>query len=475
MSFGKNPQVRAAVGSFRQVSQQFTKNTYGPKKGGGLPYFVDMFQPPVNELCLVRLVPGEYLQDEVITVPSQTEPGKVEHNIQQIVMPFIKFVDHFDGARQGGAICSAGALMNIREKRQPCHGCDIYWATAARQPNGRFESTRMSRQNKYAFSVFDYSVHHKLEQYDQDTGKVKTNTAGVPYYNWVRCQGQGCDACRAGKESKQGHMSHWPINYTQLQVLRLGWMCGSCGECVVDMSSTQLKKDELLKLTDEKYSCGKCGNESFLTEVYECRACAPRGQTGVRATLFDVDLKVSVVPGGGNGGKVLQVAGWSAPHPIDPGFTEAKAIDLVARYAPMSLEAQAAKFGVVPGMPAAGNGFAQNQSAPQRQPQTTQGIYAPSNQQPPMQQQQYAPQGGFAPQQQFQQPQPPQQFQPQYGQQQFQQTQGGFAPPAPPPQQQLPAQPYQMPPQQQSAPYQAQPGQAPQPQYANPYGPRPAE
>lgn len=425
MSFGKDSKVRSAVGSFRQMSNQFTKNTYGKKKGGGgVPYFVDMFQPPINELCLVRLVPGEYLQDEVSIAPSPTPGGEDVVGVDQVVMTFIKFVDHFDGTRQKGAICSAGALAGFRELRQPCHGCDIYWATAARQSNGRFESTRMSRQNKYAFSCFDYSPYHKLEQYDQDTGKVRANAAGVPYFNWVRCQGQVCDACRAGKETKQGHMSHWPINYTQLQVLRaaetnighscvvcsvensiisMGWMCGGCGECVVDMATTQLKKDELLKLTDEKYGCNKCGNLAFLTEVYECRACAPRGHTGVRASLFDVDLKVSVVAGGGNGGKVLQVAGWSAPHPIDPQFLEAaKPLDLVARYAPLSLEAQAGRFGIVPGMNQQPQTHEQQAPQAQRQPQT--GGFAGQQYQQPTPQPQYAPQPGQQPARQYANP-----------------------------------------------------------------------
>lgn len=456
MSFGKNPEVRNAVGSFRQMSQQFTKNTYNKKKGGsGAPYFVDMFQPPMNELCLIRLVPGLYLQDQVTELPVAGKPNEVDYRIDQVVMPFIKFVDHFDGQRKSGGICSGGALMNVKNRRQPCHGCDIYWATAARQANGRFESTRMSRQNKYAFSVFDYSLYHKLEQYDQDTGQVRMNAQGQPYFNWVRCQHsmswapetlpppmqRSCDACRAGKESKQGHASHWPINYTQLQSLRsaeanighscvtcgtensvasLGWMCGACGECVVDMSSTQLKREELLKLTDELYGCGACGQQAFLKEVYECRACAPRGQTGARSTLFDVDLKVMLTPGGSNNSKVLQVSGWSAPHPILAVFAEAaKPLDLVARYAPLSLEAQAAKFGVIPGVT---NQPMQQQpmQQPQRQPQVT---GAPFTQQPPPVQQGWAP------------------------------------PPAQQPQQQA---------------FQPQAGAQPAPQYANPYGPKPA-
>jgi hypothetical protein len=197
------------------------------------------------------------------------------------------------------------------------------------------------------------------------------------------------------------------------------------------MSSTQLKRDELIKLTDEEYACGTCGNKSFLGEVYECKTCAPRGQTGVRATLFDVDLKVMLSPGGNNNSKVLQVSGWSAPHPIAPEFVEAaKPLDLVARYAPMALEQQASLFGVVPDVP-----MQPQQPAPgqqfQRQPQT----------------------GG----QQFQR-------QPQTGGQQQHALQM-----QPPPQQHAPQR------QQPQQTYQPQPEQQPTPQFANPYGPKPAQ
>ena len=362
MAYGKNPAALNSVASFRQMSGEATRNGGGKRTKGNIPYFVDMYQPSLGEIDTIRLVPGSYLQDQLVGEGDSLQAIPVER-------PFIKFVEHFHGSVQRGAICSAGPFANFKDKRQPCHGCDVFWETVVRTPEGKLQSPVISRQNKYAFSVFDYGVYHKMEQIDRATGQVKTNSVTrEPYFNWVKCFGQGCDACRAGKEQKVGDMRHWPMNYTQFQVLRdteihigkscsvcggdnsiisHGWMCQPCGECAIDMSSTELKNNEILEITDNRYQCAACGQNGFLTEVYECRTCASRGQTGVRATLFDVDLRVKLIVAGGNNNKSLQVMGWSPPHAIDPRFSEViKPVDLIARYAPDSLEVQAGKFGI---------------------------------------------------------------------------------------------------------------------------------
>jgi hypothetical protein len=367
MAYGKNPAALGLVASFRQMSGEATRNGGGKRVKGNIPYFVDMYQPSLGEIDTVRLIPGNYLQDQLVGEGDAVQSIAVER-------PFIKFVEHFHGGKQRGCICSAGAFANFKDKRGACHGCDIFWETVIRTPEGKLQSPIISRQNKYAFSVFDYGVYHKMEQIDRQTGQVRTSSVTKEaYFNWTKCLGQGCDACRAGKESKTGDMRHWPMNYTQFQVLRdteihigkscatcstensivsLGWMCQHCGECAIDMGSTALKNDELLQITDNRYLCASCGESGFLTEVYECHSCAPRGQTGVRASLFDVDLRVKLIVAGGNNNKSLQVMGWSAPHPINPALAEvAKPVDLVARYAPDFLESQASKFGITTGGP----------------------------------------------------------------------------------------------------------------------------
>jgi hypothetical protein len=112
------------------------------------------------------------------------------------------------------------------------------------------------------------------------------------------------------------------------------------------MATTELKLNEMLKVTDNAYTCVDCKSEVFLQEEYRCLECYKHGQPGLRAGLFDVDLRVQATPIEGKKGKDLQIRGWSPPRPVDPNYTElAKPVDLVARYAPDSMESQIGKFG----------------------------------------------------------------------------------------------------------------------------------
>jgi hypothetical protein len=384
MAFGKDESLRRHVDSFRQSTAQSMRT---PRRTGrkGPPFFVDMYKCSTTETDLIRLVPGDYPQDQLV--------GEGENIVlEQVIRPYIKFVEHYDGFMEKGAICSAGPWSSFKEKRTPCYGCDIYWETAQRNSEGRWESTRISRQTKYAFSVYDYGAYHKMDQIDRESGQPKINPkTQKPYTNWVKCLGQGCDACRAGVESKVGNMSHWPINSTQLEVLRstaldigkscqtcrsmdnvqsVGWICTQCGECAIDMTTTELKRDEILKLTDNPVQCGHCSHIGFLEEVIHCAFCAGHGQSAVRAGLFDVDLKVKLVEAGN--GKSLQIQGWSQPHPVEEPFAkDVKPVDLLSRYYPDTLEFQAQRFGINTQPAAAPAG------QPQRAPQTA-GYTAPA-------------------------------------------------------------------------------------------------
>lgn len=375
MAFGKDARGLHSAGNFRQSTGRATSFAgKSSKPRGGIPYFVDMYQPSTMDIDRVRLVAGAYLQDQV----AGSEDTK-DLRVEQVVLPFIKFSEHFYDRVKKGIICSAGPFANFKGKRAECYGCDIFWDTVVRSATGRLESTAISRQNKYALSIYDFGDYHKMEQIDRDTGAEKIDPkTKKPYFNWVKCQRDGCDACRAEKEKKSGHMSHWPITYTQLQVLRSsetnigkycavctkedsisshGWMCQSCGECVIDMATTGLKKAELVEMTDKEHTCAACNFTGFLSELFECRYCSQQGVEGARASLFDVDLRLQTVMNGKD--KLLQVAGWSIPYKLPPAVAEiAKPIDLVARYAPDPLERQALKFGIT------------NVSGPRREPQT---------------------------------------------------------------------------------------------------------
>jgi hypothetical protein len=377
MAFGKDPRLALAGGSLRQTVQSFGRDlvTRGPK--GRLPYFVDQYTPTVGSPDTIRLIAGHYLQQHAIGTGD---------DVQLVELPadYITFTEHFLGSPTGkgkSAICSAGPFANIKSKRAPCRGCDIFWETAVRDPKtNRLESKTISRVDKYVISVLDYGPYHKLESIDHATGQLKINNkTGEAFFNWVKCQGQGCDACRAGKEKRFGNMSHWPMSYTHNQVLiasevnigqscavcrtmdlkpdgrtespirSLVWACRHCGEPAIDMSNTSLKWDEIYKLTDRPYECPACGEKSLLREEIICVECEKLGQVGKRAGLFDVDIRVQLTEVPGQKAKMLQVMGWSPPRPVAPDFAEmAVPVDLVARYAPDSMEYQISRFGAAP-------------------------------------------------------------------------------------------------------------------------------
>lgn len=372
MAFGKDDEGRQLVqaGAFRsrtfnQQARALARNRFpgggGGGKGGSM-YWIDQFQPPIGYSCTIRLLAGAFKQEELIEQGDQVEVVVVDS-------PLVKFVEHFDGANSKSAICSAGAFANYRDKRKPCHGCEIYWATATRNAStGKFDSSRMSRQNKYAIPIFDYRPYHSVPVIDRETGKVKANNAGKPFTDWKVCSGRACEYCRANLELKVGHSTHWALNYTQLQTVRaaernigkscsvcgnidcvesLGWMCSSCGEGVIDMQTTTLKPQELIDQTEEEQVCPYCKYKGYLEELYSCAHCVSRGQgSGLRATLFDVDLNVTMMQMP-NEKKQLIIEKFSAPHPIAPEFVEAaKPLDLLKKYRPDSIESQAKKFGV---------------------------------------------------------------------------------------------------------------------------------
>jgi hypothetical protein len=166
-----------------------------------------------------------------------------------------------------------------------------------------------------------------------------------------------------------GHSTHWAVNFSQLQAIRaaerdigrscsvcggvnciesLGWMCESCGEGVIDMATTELKPAELIEKVENEQVCPFCKHNGFLNELFQCKPCSARGQSGLRATLFDVDLTVTMLILQDKK-KQLLIKGFSAPQPVAPEFAEAaKPVDLLRKYRPDSLQAQAAKFGYAP-------------------------------------------------------------------------------------------------------------------------------
>lgn len=371
MAFGKNPAGLNNVGSFRQASHTFNQHRnerkFKKKNGGGPPSWVNEYRPSTDDVDVIRVLQGSYVVDDVDAASGE---------LVKVNLTFWPFVEHFDARSKRRSVCSGGPHHNDRNNRQPCYGCDLFWSSMKTNPvTGKREKGFMGKRDMAAFTVFDYSKYHKVEQIDRQTGQVRTNDAGQPFYNWVKCskssEGRGvCDACDAGKETKQGHRLHWPMgsdHYNTLlsydeavgracvvcgqkDVIRNdAWLCSNqeCGEAIID-DRTRLTKKEIDAVVYKPCKCKVCGTEGFLTELIHCMNCTPAGRTPKRATIFDVDLKVQRVEDASNSNRTtLSIVGFSEPKPIAKQFAEmAKPEDLTRIYAPTPLAKQAALFQV---------------------------------------------------------------------------------------------------------------------------------
>lgn len=366
MAYGKDKAVLQNTGSFRQRANSYSQRQGEQRKrgsGGQIPFFVGQYKPPKDsDPDTIRILEGQYTVQEV--------RGEGDHaEIVPTTLPFFPFTEHFDGRQQKSCICSAGPFAGNKKKANPCHGCDIFWSTREVGPDGKKKSDRMSKQDKYAFSIIDYGNYHKMPQIDRQTGQIRKADDGTPYYNWVKCTGLGCDGCKAQCETVQGQTKHWSMGWGHYNSLLASdeevgrscvncggvdtitgraWVCPGCGDGIIDLATTSLKKEQVKETVDKEFHCN-CGFHGFLNEIIQCSHCTPQGGSARRATIFDVDMQVKRVSSakGDSDATQLIVVRWSAPRAIDQRFVQlAKPMQLDKIYTPTPLETQATQFAV---------------------------------------------------------------------------------------------------------------------------------
>lgn len=369
MAFGKNPANITNVGSFRQMghtwNQSKTKRTT-QSSGGMVPPWVNEYKPPTTGLDLIRVIAGDYTVQEADRNGNVTD---IEH------LPFYPFVEHFDARSKKRCTCSAGPLANIKGKRDACHGCDFYWAGIRTNEAGKREKGFMGKRDMVAFTIVHLHDYHKAPQRD-DKGLAKLNpNTGEPFYSWTRCSKDinrrgKCAHCDEGMDAKYGHRMHWAMGNDHYNTLlnkdeEIGqscsacggvetigsqaWVCPNpdCGEAIIE-DSTALSAKEVAAIVGRPVTCASCKQTNYATEILECAKCP----TPKRATLFDVDLKLSRIeaPDGTNR-TTLNISSFSEPRPLPPELAElGKPERLDKIYAPTSLEVQAMLFQVNAGM-----------------------------------------------------------------------------------------------------------------------------
>lgn len=377
MAFGKKSENLGNVGSFRQTAGAWNRSKQNRasmsdrgSSGSSVPSWVNEYKAPTDDLDLIRLIAGSYMVDE----PAKNPDGS--YSVNKIgPLCFYPYTEHYDSRTKRRANCSAGPFGNIRDRRDPCYGCDHFWSSMKPGANGKMERGYMGKSERVAFTIIHYHNYHKVPQVDKDGNPRVSASTQQQYYSWYRCNknaaGRGkCDYCASGFEMKFGHKLHWAMGNDHANTLldkeseisescvncrgdhtivSDAWVCSdkSCGEAIIDDTSA-LSQKEIAQLINAPCRCPGCKNMVMASEVIHCTNCSE----GRRAGLFDVDLKVKrVTPQDGTNRTILSISSYVLA-PIPAALIELATPEKLDRiYAPTSLETQAALFGVPTAQP----------------------------------------------------------------------------------------------------------------------------
>ena len=280
------------------IHQKQRAATHRPKRGSGgnMPYWVDTFKPSDISADTIRLVPGSY---QVSRITDGNDPVLYLEDT-----PWWEYCEHYHGGVKKGAICSAGPFRFLKDKREPCYGCDMFWEDfeerkriAAEKGIKRVEHPkRISMRDMFVYNVVDMGNFHKMPRTDAN-GVMKMNPmTNQPYWNWVKCTQAGCVGCMQGVESKIGRLQPWPMGKNHFIALNgyadfisnscvtcggrdciswLLWQCGNpdCGHPIIRKNSTSYDLRQIQDITSAPFNCKQCGTTSYLLELVECVIC----------------------------------------------------------------------------------------------------------------------------------------------------------------------------------------------------------
>lgn len=361
MPFDKEPIEKAGVspyrvqGSWGQRNAQFQAHKkeefFATRGGGGGRRFSDVYRLPLEDLDIIRLVPGEYVYTG----------GRKDGSLYEIQLEYWTYSSHYFAkkvqADSRSIICSGGPFYYIDAKAEPCLGCSEVKKGA----------DNVGRSEKYAFSLIHFAPYHKVASTD-DKGNVRKNPqTGDVYFDWVRCRGRNkCEDCKDAIETRPFNRMHWSMPYNHYKTLTVeydpligkscvncrgrdtidwdAWVCANCGEAIFERQTTQMDAAEIRKIVNGEVVCPHCKGSGLLNEVVSCRGCSdPR-----RATIFDVDMHVKAMETNKKNQTQLIVGSWSEPHPLDPAVPEElrKPLDLPRIYRPDKVEKQAEYLGI---------------------------------------------------------------------------------------------------------------------------------
>jgi hypothetical protein len=323
MSYGKSKQTLAAIPSYREQQRAIQRPPRGEGKGGAPPW-----------KSIIRLTDSSAAPADVIRLFRAAYPVQVAKGEEVVTetLSFYPYTEH--GTRRGGhfrsAICSAGPFAHLKNRRDPCLGCDQHWA----------DRESMGRQNKFAYTALHLHPYAKVPDVDE-SGRERINpNNNEPYYTWKRTDSQLLRGEHRGLETRDYYLGAMVFGYREHQLLQeanqqistacdackggegsistLVWVCGGCGVTLIDPENTTMSQDEVFDMSMKEVKCAECEHVGFLQEEIECKHCSkPR-----RSDIFDVHLKMKQLkdPATGKRGGLV-ILGFTNT-PLDPKYLE---------------------------------------------------------------------------------------------------------------------------------------------------------
>jgi ribosomal protein L37E len=375
MAFGKDENNKTRLqGTFSQRAALTRRLENAGREGGGgkaPAYWRDNFKP--NEIAdTIRCIQGEYQVQEI---------DEATGELVMSVLPYLPCMEHYHGSLKRGALCSAGPYHMNRNKRSPCHGCDMFWEDFEIRKQRSAElgtkvnnPKRIGKSNKYVITVLDTGMFYESESIDSKTGQPRVNKDGKPFMDWHKLR-YANDPMAQGKKMKQGMVMPWAMNNTEFELLQsfseknigtccsgcgtwghamsptlqtLQYVCQGCSNVLIDKQTSTIPPNQIDEIVKLPIGCQRCGQRNFALEVVHCPTCVQKGTTPRRSSLWDVDIQVRLVKSLKDPKKhELMIDGYSAPMPINQQFEDiAKPLDLVKIYAPTPLDQQAALWSI---------------------------------------------------------------------------------------------------------------------------------
>jgi hypothetical protein len=254
-----------------------------------------------------------------VTTKLRLLPGSYT-DLEGLDSEYYPYVNHFVKRSNKSFICSKqykitdGDLTAVGGK---CLGCEAI----EKGDDG------VGWQLLHAFNAIHLAYYHLEPVFDDDGKPIvykKGDRQGEQVHRKVLCEGRRCKYCKDGLEKVFGKKVHLSLGSRHLGQLagitneiekdcancggrleEVLWECSNCAEPLIDLANTDMKDEDILKVTARHMECPKCGTKDFPIKQSECDGC----QDPTPLSIFDCDLEIKRE--GENTDSTIMVPRWT--------------------------------------------------------------------------------------------------------------------------------------------------------------------